>query len=339
MAKILKAIILPIAFFFGTCVILYLNPRADWNTIFWLLVLTAILGLAQYFLYKREEKKIQEAVNILIELLHSLEQQDEHLQLKDDIFGDLRDEICKSLVGQRQIRNEAIRARELLKRNMEDITHQIKTALTAVLLLLDLQKSDPEHSLEYQERMRQQVERLYEFCDLLLKLSSLDAGAVELNKTAFLAKELVLDAEMSLEYLMRQKEISLEVLGDDFILTADRVWILQALINVIKNAVEVSPQGEKVTVLLHHNAIYQSIKVRDSGPGIPSQEQRKIFERFYKSKPRSSGFGIGLPLARSIVRQHGGEILVSSSGKGSELELRLYLQAGKENGLAVNNKP
>ncbi|HPQ11056.1 MAG TPA: HAMP domain-containing sensor histidine kinase, partial [Bacillota bacterium] len=85
-----------------------------------------------------------------------------------------------------------------------------------------------------------------------------------------------------------------------------------------------------VCISLHRNAVFQSIKVRDSGPGIPREEQRKIFERFYKSDPQSPGFGIGLALAQSIVRMHGGEILVSSTGQGSEFELRFYLQPNKE---------
>ncbi|WP_434655580.1 sensor histidine kinase [Thermoanaerobacterium thermosaccharolyticum] len=330
MAKALQAFIFPTACFFNTCAVLYFNQRLDWITILWLLALTIIIGFAHYLLHKREERKLLEDIDQLIDLLHCLEEQKVRLPLKDDIFGVLRDEICKSLVSQRHIRDEAVRAKEQLKRNMEDITHQIKTALTAVLLLLDLLEADPDHPMEYQERLRQEVERLYEFSDLLLKLSSLDAGAVDLNKAFFMAKELVIEAEMSLEYLMRQKSISIEVSGDDFTIEADRVWLLQALINVVKNAVEVSPQGSKVYISLQQNAVFQSIKVRDSGPGIAREEQRRIFERFYKSNPQSPGFGIGLSLAQSIVRQHGGEILVSSSGQGSEFELRFYLQPCKE---------
>jgi len=288
------------------------------------------MGFTHYLLNKSDEKKLLDDIGQLIDLLHCLEQYEVRLPLKEDIFGVLRDEICKSLVSQRQTRDEAVRAKEQLKRNMEDITHQIKTALTAVLLLLDLVKSDPEHLTEYQERIRQEVERLYEFSDLLLKLSSLDACAVNLNKTSFPVKELVIDAEMSLEYLMRQKLISVEASGDDFTLEADRVWLLQALVNVLKNAVEASPQRAKVYIILHQNAVYKSIKVIDSGPGISREEQRRIFERFYKSNPRSPGFGIGLALAQSIVRQHGGEILVSSSGRVSEFELRFYSQPCKE---------
>jgi len=335
-AKVLKTLIFPVACFLGICGVLYFNPRVDWITILWLLLLTIIMGIFHYLDRKHEETKLLESIDQLITLLHSLEKQEVRLPLKDDIFGVLRDEIHKSLVSQKLVRDEAIKAKEQLKRNMEDITHQIKTALTAVLLLLELLKSDPDHSMEYQERIRQEVEFLYEFSDLLLKLSSLDAGAVELNKTSFTAKDLVIDVELSLEYLMRQKNINIEVIGDDFILVADRVWLLQALINVVKNAVEVSSRGSKVSILLHQNAIFQSIKVRDYGPGLTWEEQLRVFERFYKSNPQSSGFGIGLSLAQSIVKQHGGEILVYShgQGKGSEFELRFYLQPAKEERLA-----
>lgn len=339
MTKAPKTLILPVAYFLGTCGVLYFNPRLDWITVLWLFALTIITGFFHYRGHKREETKILVAIDQLVDLLHCLEEYEECLALKDDTFGVLRDEIYKSLLSQRQTRDEAIRAKEQLKRNMEDITHQIKTALTSVLLLLELQKSDSGHFLEYNERLCQEAERLYELSDLLLKLSSLDAGAVDLNKTSFTAKELLLDVELSLEYLISQKNISMEVLGDNFILVADRVWLLQALINVVKNAVEVSPQGARVSILLHQNAIFQSIKVRDSGPGITREEQLRVFERFYKSNPQSPGFGIGLALAQSIVKQHGGEILVSSSGQGSEFELRFYLQPGKEERLVLLNKP
>lgn len=330
MTKALEAFVFPLVFFFGSCVFMYFYPRLDWIAILWFFALTMVIGFAYCFLHKREEKKLREDIDQLIDLLHHLEEQDVRLPLKDDVFGVLKDELWKILVSQRQIRDEAVKAKEQLKRNMEDITHQIKTALTAVLLLLELMKSDPVNALEYQEHIYREVERLYELSDLLLKLSSLDVGVVDLNKTSFSAKELVIDAELSLEYLMRQKAMSIEVSGDDFILEADRVWLLQALINVVKNALEVSPQGSKVCISLHRNAVFQSIKVRDSGPGIPREEQRKIFERFYKSDPQSPGFGIGLALAQSIVRMHGGEILVSSTGQGSEFELRFYLQPNKE---------
>lgn len=326
----LNTLLFSFAYFGGTFLILYFNPRLDWISIFWLLVLTVVLGFLHNLSHKREEERILDAIHQLTDLLHSIEEQEERLPLEDDLFGVLRDEIYKSLVGQRHARDEAIKAKKQLKRNMEDVTHQIKTPLTAVMLLLDLLESDPDHSLEYQKRIRQEIERLYELSDLLLKLSSLDAGAVALEEDSFTVKGLIIDVELSLDCLISQKNIRIEVLGDDFILLGDRVWLMEALINLVKNAVEVSSQGDKVFILLNHNVIFQSISVRDYGPGLTQEQQKRVFERFYKSNPESSGFGIGLSLAQSIVEQHGGELIVRSSAKGSEFTMRFYPEMSKE---------
>ena len=192
--KSVRGFVFPcLLFWFGVHVFL---SAADWIAILFF-ALTIVIGFA-YCFYINEEKKLREDIDQLIDLLHHLEEQDVRLPLKDDVFGVLKDELWKILVSQRQIRDEAVKAKEQLKRNMEDITHQIKTALTAVLLLLELLKSDPVNALEYQEHIYREVERLYELSDLLLKLSSLDVGVVDLNKTSFSAKELVIDAELSL---------------------------------------------------------------------------------------------------------------------------------------------
>lgn len=330
MVQVLRILFLPITYFVGICGILYFNPRLDWITVFWMFALSIILGILHYFINKYEKSKILTSIDQLSDLIHSIEKQEIYIPLKDDIFGGLRDEICKSLVSQRHARDDAIRTKEKLKSNMEDITHQIKTPLTGVLLLLDLLESDTSHSIEYQRRIRQEIEHLYELSDLILKLSSLDTDAIVFEKTSFTAKGILDDVELSIDYLMHQKNISIEVLGDDLIFLADRVWLLQALINVVKNAVEVSPQEGEVSIILHQNAIFQSIIVRDSGPGLTQEEQNRIFDRFYKSNPKSSGFGIGLALAQSIVKQQGGEILVHSTSQGSEFELRFYSQVTKE---------
>lgn len=325
-----KTLFWPLAYFLGTCGILYFNPRLDWFTVFWLLGLSIILGTSHYLVSKYKKVELLKSIDQLLELLYCVEKQEGNILKKDDIFSVLRDEICKNIASQRRAKDEAIKAKEKLKSNMEDITHQIKTPLTGVLLLLDLLESDTSHSIEYQRRIRQEIEHLYGLSDLILKLSSLDADAIVFEKTSFTAKGLLDDVELSIDYLIHQKNISIKVLGDDFIFLADRVWILQALINVVKNAVEVSPQEGEVSIILHQNAIFQSIIVRDSGPGLTQEEQNRIFDRFYKSNPKSSGFGIGLALAQSIVKQQGGEILVHSSSQGSEFELRFYSQVTKE---------
>jgi two-component system sensor histidine kinase SenX3 len=102
------------------------------------------------------------------------------------------------------------------------------------------------------------------------------------------------------------------------------VWLMEALINLVKNAIEASPEKSVITIALEHNAIYQSITVIDEGPGLKPKQAARIFERFYKSNPRSMGFGIGLSMVKSIVEQHDGEVSFRSSDQGCAFEIRLY---------------
>lgn len=322
--QILKTPFFALASFLGTCVILYHNPRFDWVSILWLCLLTAVLSFLHILWEKKEEEELHLATEDLSNLLQSIEEQTEDIPMQDGYFGVLRDEIQKSLVSQRNIRDQALQAKEQLKRNMEDVTHQIKTPLTGVLLLLELLESDPAHAEEYQMRIRQEIEHLYDLSNLLLKLSSLDAGSIILETEPFSAQGLLIDVEFCLDQILRQKGLTIDVIGDDYMLVGDRMWLMEALLNVVKNAVEASPHGAEIRVLLNQNAIFQSITVQDRGPGLTPEQQKRVFERFYKSDPRSPGFGIGLSLAKSIVKQHKGELLLRSSPAGSEFEMRFY---------------
>lgn len=322
--RALKTPFFALASFLGTCVILYHNPRFDWVSILWLFLLTAALGFLHILWEKKEEDELRQTTEDLSNLLQSIEEQTEDIPLQDGYFGVLRDEIQKSLVSQRNIRDQALQAKEQLKRNMEDVTQQIKTPLTGVLLLLELLESDPEHAEEYQMRIRQEIEHLYDLSNLLLKLSSLDAGFIILETEPFSAQGLLTDVEFCLNQILRQKELTIDVIGDDYMIVGDRMWLMEALLNVVKNAVEASPHGAEIDVLLNQNAIFQSIMVKDRGQGLTPEQQKRVFERFYKSDPSSPGFGIGLSLARSIVKQHRGELLLRSSPAGSEFEMRFY---------------
>lgn len=342
---VLRPLCFAISYFCGAILIVCVSPRFDWITIVWFFLLAMLLGFFHFLCHRRDEAQLRDAVKRLSDLLHSfaehtetLPEQAESLPLEEGIFGVLRDEIYKSLVSQKRSRDAAIKAKEQLKRNMEDVTHQIKTPLTGVLLLLELWESDPPHAAEYQGRIRHEIERIYELSDLLLKLSSMDAGAVAFEEGSFTANGMVIDVEFTLDAIINQKNLCLEVTGEDFMIRGDRVWLMEALINIVRNAVAASPIDGKIEILLNRNAVFQSITVRDAGPGLTPEQQKRVFERFYKSDPLSPGFGIGLSLARSIVRQHGGELLLRSSSGGSEFEMRFYPRVRKEEELVPDNK-
>lgn len=324
--KLESSILLALFSWLGMLLIFYLSPRLDIVSIFATLGLALIIGLFFYLYMKREENRTSAAIEELTELLQSIECGKERIVMEDDRFGVLRDEIYKSLVAKRQKQEEAVLARQQLKRNMEDVTHQIKTPLTGVLLLLEFMETDQENSHEYLKRIQREVKKLNELSDLLLKLSSLDAGAVNFQKEPFSIQGLLLDVELDLDYMLEKKGIAVTISGDDFTLLGDRIWLMQALINLTKNAIEAVNKQGKIEYVLTHNAIYRSVTVKDNGPGLTKEQMRKIFERFYKANPQTQGFGIGLAMVKSIVEQHGGEVLVDSNKDGSAFELRFYSQ-------------
>lgn len=128
---------------------------------------------------------------------------------------------------------------------------------------------------------------------------------------------------MSLESFFAKDHIKIEEKGQGFTIYADRFWTLEALINLMKNGLEASLE-KGIEVESKENKIYQSILVRDFGPGIARGDMEKVYQRFYKANRNSSGFGLGLPMAKTIMEKQGGELLYYREKQGNCFEMRFY---------------
>lgn len=322
-----KSALIALPFFIFCCGIFYWNPRFDWRSVLLLFLLFALQALILYGLDLQKRREEQKEVESLLHLLQEIEQKDEKLDLQDSPLSLLYDEIRKSLVEKRESKEQAVRARQLLKKNVEDITHQIKTPITGILLLLDLMKEDPEQQADYLPRVQADLARLYRLADLLLKLSALDAEMITMKNDKLSAVSLINDAELGLAVFLEQKHLTLNVGSEDIEMMGDRTWLLEAVTNILKNAIEASPENATIDVHFTKNQVYRSIVICDHGRGIPAVKQARIFERFYKADPQSKGFGIGLPLVKSIMEAHGGTVLLKSDRTGTSFELRFYTEA------------
>ncbi|MBC8589097.1 sensor histidine kinase [Paratissierella segnis] len=310
--------------FLSSLVILLISPRADIKTLIFFLFLALITTfIIKIFLHK-EERKFQDSIDSLINLLQSIDLKEDKVTLKNSYLGTLQDEILKSITEKKNSKDEAINNKILMKNYIEDITHQIKTPLTGILLLLDLTEADPENLKEYTERIRNNILRITNLSDLLLKMSSLDADIIKMEEKPFSAKALILDCEMNLESLIKNKNLNLSIEGQGFEIIGDRRWIFEAILNVLKNAIDISPHNSMIVVKLQESLIFKSIFIIDNGPGIAKETKDKLFQRFYKLDTNSSGFGIGLPMAKRIMEKHDGDILIQSDPRGSSFELRFY---------------
>lgn len=216
------------------------------------------------------------------------------------------------------------RAKEFLRRTISDISHQLKTPIAALNIyngILQQETADAATVREFASLSEQELDRIESLVQSLLKMARLDAGAITLEQ----APENVFDL---LEHIKRQysfragqegKEIVLE--GDEqTVFSCDRIWLTEAIGNLVKNALDHTAQGDRILVRWQQSPCWTQITVEDTGSGIHSEDLYHIFKRFYRSRfsKDMQGVGLGLPLAKSIVEAHQGSIEVHSKlGQGT----------------------
>ena len=162
--------------------VIYLSPRFDILTLIGFLLINVILFLILRNIENKKEKELEDKINNIFNLLHSLDINSDNYEIIDDEFGKLRDEIIKIIIENKRIAENAEKNKEILREYTEDIAHQIKTPLTGSLLLLDLLEDEEDESTkEYISRLRDNLLRLYNLSDILLKLAALDSGTIEMT--------------------------------------------------------------------------------------------------------------------------------------------------------------
>lgn len=304
--------------------VIYLNPRFDILTLIGFLVINIILFIVISKIEKKKEKALEDKINNIFNLLHSLDINSDNYEIIDDEFGKLRDEIIKIIIENKRIAENAEKNKEILREYTEDIAHQIKTPLTGSLLLLDLLEDEIDNvSEEYIERLRDNLIRLHNLSDILLKLSALDSGTIEMAKDSISARELIEDIIRNLKDYFINDNIEIPLDGEDFYLICDKKWTYEAAFNVMKNGIEAT-EGRHIEIHLKETNLYKSIFVEDFSKGLDREMLEKVFKRFYKLNPNSKGYGIGLPMAKSVMERQNAELLYHKGKKSNSFELRFY---------------
>ncbi|KXB68078.1 ATPase/histidine kinase/DNA gyrase B/HSP90 domain protein [Aedoeadaptatus coxii] len=304
--------------------VIYLNPRFDILTLIGFLVINVILFIVISKIEKEKEKVLEDKINNIFRLLHSLDIDSDNYEIIDDEFGKLRDEIIKIIIENKRIAENAEKNKETLREYTEDIAHQIKTPLTGSLLLLDLlEDEEDELSEEYIDRLKDNLLRLHNLSDILLKLAALDSGTIEMAKDSISAQELIEDIIRKLKNYFISDTIEIPIYGEDYGLVCDKKWTYEALFNVMKNGIEAT-EDRHIEIYLKETNLYKSILVEDFSNGLDRQMLEKVFRRFYKVDPNSKGYGIGLPMAKSVMERQNGELLYHRGKKSNAFELRFY---------------
>jgi len=210
---------------------------------------------------------------------------------------------------------------------LSDISHQLKTPLTSLGLMTDLLEDDslpPEKRRDFIASMRTSQRRMEWLVLSLLKIARLDADAVHLKQECVAMSALVERALAPMLIPMEIKEQTYTVDGHDEAIACDPNWTAEALGNIIKNAVENTPQGGHIALSYGMNPLYSFISVRDSGGGISKADLPHLFQRFYRgANPAPDSVGIGLALSLAVMQKQNGDI-EAANDNGGVFTLKFY---------------
>lgn len=225
--------------------------------------------------------------------------------------------------------NELLKKDKLyLADSLADISHQLKTPLTSMMVMTELLKDeqDEEKRNEFIKIIENQLDKMKWLILNLLKLSKLDSGTIEFNREEISIRTII---EQSLKPLLVTAELkNIEIINDfnDFSIQADKNWTVESFENIIKNCIEHSDKGSTIEITTEVTNVYKSVKIKDNGSGIEEADLQHIFERFYRGKNSANdSVGIGLALSKAIIEKENGKIFVTSKvGSGTEFEIRFY---------------
>lgn len=220
--------------------------------------------------------------------------------------------------------------KEKLADAISDISHQLKTPLTSMMVMIDLlsdENLNSEKRIEFTKNIEMQLERMDWLLTSLLKLSKIDAGTIIFKKNKVKVSELIKKAMSPLLIPMELKEQKIIVDGNENTsFTGDLNWSIEAIVNIVKNCIEHTKNKGIISIFYEENPLYTEIKILDNGSGIEKEDLPYIFKRFYKGKNASAGsVGIGLAMAKSIIVSQNGDISVrSKKNQGTEFSIKFY---------------
>jgi signal transduction histidine kinase len=243
---------------------------------------------------------------------------------KEGVFSILKNDIYTLSERLSEQTESLAREKTQLKDALADISHQIKTPLTSIMVMADLlSEAPPEKYPEFIQNIRTSIKHTDYLVSVLLKTAKLEAGAVTFNPENIESGALIESAMSTLGILLDIKEQHITINGSVQIF-CDKRQTSEALSNIIKNASESSPDGSEIIITAGENPICSFISVKDNGKGIMGTDIPKLFRRFSASS-NPEGYGIGLPLAYAIMKNQGGDIDVSSeAGEGTMFTLKFF---------------
>lgn len=294
------------------------------------LTITVVILLIIYIRYNyKKEKDIKDIIKC-IEQINKKNYEIQIDSISEDELSILKNEIYKTTIMLKEAAENSSKDKLNLKKSLEDISHQLKTPLTSILVMLDniIEDSNMEEKIrnDFIVDIKRNVLNINFLVQSLLKLSKFDANAIHFVKQENDLKTIIEESIKNVSTLcdLRNINIKLNIKENSKIICDDK-WQIEALTNIIKNAIEHSKNNSNIIINIENNNVYSMIEVIDFGEGIAKKDIKHIFERFYKCKnTKTDSIGIGLALAKTIIEEDKGTISVESNKLETKFIVKYY---------------
>lgn len=289
-----------------------------------ILVLSIILIINKNY----ENKKLEE----IIHLIEEINKKNYNLNIKgtdETMISKLKNEMYKTVVMLKNDADNSLKDKIIIKTYLEDISHQLKTPLTVINIsldnLIDNPNMDEKNRNEFISKISKEVTNINNLIQNLLKLSKFDVNVINFINKSVSIKEFINKIVDKISLIADLKNINIKVnILNDFNLNIDLNWQIEALSNIVKNAIEHSNENDIVYINCNDNKIYSKIEIINNGI-INDKDLNKIFDRFYTNKKGySESVGIGLSLAKNIIEKNNGKIDVYSKDGKTIFTIKYY---------------
>ena len=289
-----------------------------------ILVLSIILIINKNY----ENKKLEE----IIHLIEEINKKNYNLNIKgtdETMISKLKNEMYKTVVMLKNDADNSLKDKLIIKTYLEDISHQLKTPLTVINIsldnLIDNPNMDEKNRNEFISKISKEVTNINNLIQNLLKLSKFDVNVINFVNKSVSIKEFINKSIDKISLIADLKNINIKVnILNDFNLNIDLNWQIEALSNIVKNAIEHSNENDIVYINCNDNKIYSKIEIINNGI-INDKDLNKIFDRFYTNKKGySESVGIGLSLAKNIIEKNNGKIDVYSKDGKTIFTIKYY---------------
>ena len=296
-----------------------------------ILILIIFVTITNYIYLKynnKKDKKISELTKLVDDINHRKYKIE--IDEDEDELSILKHEIYKTTLMLREQADNSLKDKKELKKSIDDISHQLKTPLTSILINIDNITDNPNIDDETKEKFIREIKRetynIKSLVETLLKLSKFDVNTIEFYNKKIKIKDLINNSVQKVSTLADLKNIKININGNlEETIICDMNWQIEAISNIIKNGIEHSKEDSKIDIITETNNVYTKIEITNYGNKIDEEDQKHIFERFYKGKnSKEDSIGIGLALSKSIIETNNGRISVNSNDKKTSFIIKYF---------------